>query len=177
MQKTAREVVERYIKENKSDFHEIELVEKDIQLNLGDGIFVSGRIDLIKKKDFKGNLETTIIEFKSSNDSQDKKITEEQLHLYGLGHKELTGKKADYIRIYVLQDKENKKDGEVPQDSGIPKKLSEDHLIAIENKIKDVVSHIRNKNFERVCTYSICKNCDQRSLCSGYLISKTSKTP
>ncbi len=175
MRATAREVVETYIKENKSDFHEIELVEKDIQLNLGDGIFVSGRIDLIKKKDFQGNLETTIIEFKSSNDSQDKKLTEEQLHLYGLGHKELTGEKADYIRIYILQDKENKRDGEVPQDSGIPKKLSEDHLVAIENKIKGVVSDIRNKKFDRVCKYSICKDCDQRSLCSGYSISKANR--
>ena len=148
-----------------------QFVEKDIQLNLGDGIFVSGRIDLIKKKDFKGNMETTIIEFKSSNEAQDKKITEEQLHLYALGHKELTGEKADYIRIYILQDKENNKES----NKGIPKKLDDNHLIAIEKKIRNVVTDIRNKNFDRVCKYSICKECDQKALCSGYLISKANK--
>jgi DNA helicase-2/ATP-dependent DNA helicase PcrA len=172
MQIAAREAVEKYIEENESEFHEIEFVEKDIQLNLGDGIFVSGRIDLIKRKDFRGNMETTIIEFKSSNEAQDKKITEEQLHLYALGHKELTGEKADFIRIYILQDKENDKES----NKGIPKKLDDNHLIAIEKKIKNVVTDIRNKNFERVCRYSICKECDQKALCSGYLKSKAHKT-
>lgn len=168
MQKAAREVVEKYIDENGSEFDEIEFVEKDIQLNLGDGIFVSGRIDLIKRKDFKGNMETTIIEFKSNNEAQDKNITEEQLHLYALGHRELTGEKADYIRIYILQDKENK--GE--SNKGIPKKLNDNHLIAIEKKIRNVVTDIRGKNFERISQYSICKECNQKSLCSGYSKSK-----
>jgi len=171
MQNAAKEVVEKYIDENASEFNEIEFVEKDIQLNLGDGIFVSGRIDLIKRKNFKGNMETTIIEFKSSNEAQDKKITEEQLYLYGLGHKELTGEKADYIRIYILQDKENNSES----NKGISKKLEENHLIEIEEKIKNVVNDIRNKKFERVCQYSICKECNQKALCSGYLISKLKK--
>ena len=171
MQIGTREVVQKYIAQNKSEFHEIEFVEKDIQLNLGDGIFVSGRIDLIKRKDFKGNLETTIIEFKSNNETQDKKITEEQLYLYALGHKELTGEKADYIRIYILQDKENA--GE--SNRGIPKKLDDDHLVAIEKKIRNVVSDIRLKNFGRICEYKICKECNQKALCSGFEKSKLNR--
>ncbi|UTW66373.1 ATP-dependent helicase [bacterium SCSIO 12643] len=176
MKKSARDVVSKYIEENQSEFNEIEFVEKDIQLNLGDGIFVSGRIDLIKKKDFKGKMETTIIEFKSNDEAQDKKITEEQLHLYALGHRELTGQKADYIRIYILQDKDESKEKKViVSDRGIPKKLSEDHLTAIEGKIRNVVTDIRDKKFDKVCKYSICKECDQKLLCSGYIISKANK--
>jgi DNA helicase-2/ATP-dependent DNA helicase PcrA len=166
MKQSIRNLVSKYIKDNKKEFKNIEFVEKDIQLNLEDGIFVSGKIDLIKKKDFEGNLETTIIEFKSKFQSQENEITKDQLYLYGLGHKELTGQKADFINIYVLDPKDGSK--------GFYEKLEDEHLVLIQNKIKEVVSKIRRKHFERVTSWSICQNCDQRLLCSGYNKSKPS---
>ncbi len=160
MRISAEKVIKRYVEEYKDEFKNIEFVEKDIQLNLLDGIFVSGRIDLIKKADFEGNLETTIIEFKSKYSSQEKNITRDQLHLYGLGHKELTGEKADFINIYVLDSEKGNK--------GVPEKLEEDHLVAIQEKIKKVVTNIRKKEYKRVNKNEICKECDQRLICSGY---------
>lgn len=168
MRTSVNEIVENYIEQNKSSFPEIEFVEKDIQLNLGDGILISGRIDLIKRKDFQGNFETTIIEFKSNNKAQNKIITEEQLHLYALGHKELTGQKADYIKIYILQDKENLNKSNV----GIKQKLEENHLLAIETKIRSIVKDIRKKNHSKCEQLSVCKNCELKRLCSGYKTSK-----
>lgn len=160
MEQSLRELVTKYIRDNKKDFKNIEFVEKSIQLNLGDGIFVSGKIDLIKKIDFEGNLETTIIEFKSKFQSQENEITKEQLYLYGLGHQELTGKKADFINIYVLDPDDGSK--------GFNEKLDNEHLFFIQNKIRSVVDKIRSKNFNKVNKWDICKKCDQKSLCSGY---------
>lgn len=164
MQKSIKKVVSDYIRDNKGEFKNIQFVEQDIQLNLGDGIFVSGRIDLIKKTDFEGKLETTIIEFKSKDASQKRETTEEQLYLYGLGHKELTGNKADFINVYVLDSEKGGK--------GFPMKLEEEHLIHIQRKVREVVEHIRAKNFSKVNKWEICKNCDQYLICSGYKSSK-----
>ena len=166
MKGSIRNLVTKYIKDNKKEFKNIEFVEKEIQLNLEDGIFVSGKIDLIKKTDFEGNLETTIIEFKSKFQSQENEVTKDQLYLYGLGHKELTGKKADFINIYVLDPKDGSK--------GFNEKLEDEHLVLIQNKIKEVVSKIRKKDFKRITSWEICKKCDQKLLCSGY---KKSKPP
>lgn len=164
MQESIRNLVKKYIEDNQDQFQYIEFVEKDIQLNLGDGIIVTGRIDLIKKINFEGTLETTIIEFKSKQKSQESEITKEQLYLYGLGHKELTGKKADFINIYILDPKHGNK--------GFPEPLEEQHLVLIQNKIRDVVTKIRSKDFTRVTTWSICEKCDQKLICSGYKASK-----
>ena len=164
MEKSIRELINHYVVDNRDQFKTIEFVEKNIQLNLEDGIFVTGKIDLIKKTDFEGNLETTIIEFKSKEQSQEKEITKEQLYLYGLGHKELTGQKADFINIYVLDPKNGSK--------GFNEKLEDQHLVAIQDKIREVVAKIRAKDFSRVTTWQICKNCDQKLLCSGFNMSK-----
>jgi DNA helicase-2/ATP-dependent DNA helicase PcrA len=164
MEESIRKLVSKYIKDNKRDFKNIEFVEKDIQLNLEDGIFVSGKIDLIKKTDFEGKLETTIIEFKSKFQSQENEITKDQLYLYGLGHKELTGNKADFINIYVLDPKDGSK--------GFNEKLEDQHLVLIQEKIRDVVGKIRRKEFKRVKSWTICETCDQKLLCSGFKASK-----
>ena len=66
---------------------------------------VLGRIDLIKKKNDLGEYETTIIEFKSKEERAITKITKDQLKLYALGHKELTGETADYIMTYYIGGK------------------------------------------------------------------------
>ncbi len=96
MLKSAKESVEIYFKENKDSFKDIEFAEKDIEISLGDGILVNGRIDLVKKKNLDGTVETTIIDFKSAKDAQTFSISMDQLMLYAMGYRELTGERADF---------------------------------------------------------------------------------
>lgn len=151
-------VVEYYIK-NKDSLKTVEFVEQEILLNLDDGILVNGRIDLIKKKLYEDKYETTIIEFKSDDDPQQAKVTTEQLKLYALGHKELTGQKADYIQIYNI--KTNMKEA--------PYVLEEKHLEEMQKKIHETADEIRNQHFDRIDKKEICgnKNCFQYQLCSS----------
>lgn len=79
----------------------IEFSERQIELTLADGATVSGRIDLVRRKD---TDETTIVDLKTSERSQDESVTELQLHVYVLGLRELTGRTADLVEIYELDD-------------------------------------------------------------------------
>jgi len=155
MKKLVKDKVLQYFNNNKKSLKEVEFVEQDIQLHLDDGIFVSGRIDLIKKKDYEGKYETTIIEFKSSDDVQKRQITIDQLNLYALGHKEFTGQEADYIQIYDLETNSQKP----------PVPLDRRHLEIMEKKIKASANTIRNKSFARIDKKEICKDCFQCRLC------------
>ena len=48
-------MVKEYLRLNKDEFKNIEFAEKHIQIDLGDGILINGRVDLIKK-DINGNI-------------------------------------------------------------------------------------------------------------------------
>ncbi|MFA5144544.1 MAG: ATP-dependent DNA helicase [Candidatus Omnitrophota bacterium] len=156
MKELVENKVVQYFDNNKKSLKEVEFVEQDIQLHLDDGIFVSGRIDLIKKKNYEGKYETTIIEFKSSDDVQKRQITIDQLNLYAMGHKELTGQEADYIQIYDLETNTQKP----------PIPLSESHLEMMEKKIKESADTIRKQSFIRTKNREVCKDCFQYRLCS-----------
>jgi DNA helicase-2/ATP-dependent DNA helicase PcrA len=77
----------------------LEHSEKKIELSLGDGITVVGRIDLVRRLD---TDETTIVDLKTSERSQQEHVTEMQLHIYVVGHEALTGRTADFVEIYEL---------------------------------------------------------------------------
>ena len=147
-----------YYDENKDSFDDIIFVEQDIQYKLSSDILVLGRIDLIKKKNDFGQYETTIIEFKSKEDMSLAKITREQLKLYALGHRELTGETADYIMTYYI--------GENPPIAKTPEKLHKEDLDEIEEKILNAVEIIRNEDFTKVESKEKCDTCFQNSLCS-----------
>ncbi len=151
-----RKVME-YYKKNKESLKSVQFVEQEILLNLDDGILVNGRIDLIKKKLYDDKYETTIIEFKSDDDPQKSKVTTEQLKLYGLGHKELTGQKADYIQIYDIKSNTR-------QPLYV---LEEKHLEEMQTKIRNTASEIRNQHFERIDKKEICLNCFECKVCSA----------
>ena len=133
-------------------------MEQEIQLNLGDGILVTGRVDLIKKKKEDNIFETTIIEFKSKEESQSTKLTEDQLKLYALGHKVLTGEIADYLMTYIIGDKDG-------QHSKVPYKLKASDLDEIEAKINYSAEKIRELEFNKVCDKVTCERCFQNPLC------------
>lgn len=155
MKNLVKERVKQYYDKNKSLFNNIEFVEQEIQLNLTDGILVTGKIDLIRKKLYDGKFETTIIEFKSKQDVQSRQITYDQLSLYALGHQELTGETADYIQIYDLEY-----NTQMP-----PKLITHDNLSETNQRIHEAASVIRNQSFKRADKKEVCKECLQSQLC------------
>ena len=155
MLKSARESVEIYYRENKDSFKDIEFAEKDIEIFLGDGIIVNGRIDLVKKKNLDGSIETTIIDFKSVKDAQTVNISMDQLMLYAIGYKELTGEKADFLSIYNLDENRPHK-----------QRLEENHLETTKNNIISAANHIRSNDFKKTNLESHCMTCKYNRVCS-----------
>ena len=75
---SAAGVLERYFADNEDMFDKLEYSEKKIEIALDDGVTVVGRIDLVRRLD---NDETTIVDFKTSERSQEEEVTELQLHI------------------------------------------------------------------------------------------------
>ena len=99
LEAAATRVLRDYMNDNAELFDKIEFSEKSIELNLGDGVSVVGRIDLVRRID---TDEVSIVDLKSSDRAQAEDVTETQLHVYALGYQELTGRAADYVEIYEL---------------------------------------------------------------------------
>lgn len=156
--KTSTNVITDYFNENHKDFDNIEYAEKDIQLDLGDGIMVNGRMDLITKKDIAGNEITTIVDFKSKDDAQKLETTMDQLALYALGYKELTGKKADFLQIFALDEDGHRKQTQP---------LRNDKLDDIKKQIISSADDIRNNNLNKTNNHKNCNTCFHNRLCSG----------
>lgn len=99
LRKAAQASLTRYLNEHGHKLDKLEHVEKIIELNLGDGIVVNGRIDLIRRTDTE---ETVIVDFKSDERAQAESLTEKQLQIYAVGYQELTGQRADMIEVHNL---------------------------------------------------------------------------
>ncbi|RKE77861.1 ATP-dependent DNA helicase [Chryseobacterium sp. AG363] len=150
--------VKDYYRDNLNEFENIEFVEQEIQYKIDKNILVIGRIDLIKKIGDSGYYETTIVEFKSDEENADAPLTKDQLKLYALGHRELTGETANYIMTYVIGKNRAK----------TPEKLYENDLEEIQQKIKNAVGLIRDEKFIKTNESRICnENCYQIRLCSN----------
>jgi DNA helicase-2/ATP-dependent DNA helicase PcrA len=158
IKESTRKVTKTYLDENLADFDKIEYAEQDIQIDLGDGIMVNGRMDLIRKVDLDGKELTTIVDFKSRKESQDQDITIEQLSMYALGYKELTGKTADRLQIYNLDEDNNSKHTQRIDNNGIE---------AIKEKIIYSANEIRENKLSKTCEIKTCESCWHKQLCSG----------
>lgn len=147
MKKRALESIVKYYNEYKQDFKNLEYIEKNIELDFGNGIIVNGRIDLIKKKDLDGKPKTYIIDFKSKFDPNKDKTSMKQLEIYALGYKNLTTKKADFVQIYDF-------------DKGLPetKELSDLDLENIRSEIVNAANNIKNNIFNK-CNDEQCICC------------------
>jgi DNA helicase II / ATP-dependent DNA helicase PcrA len=151
-------VTQNYLRDNYNEFNNIEYAEKQIQIDLGDGVMVNGRMDLIKKKNLDGTDITTIVDFKSKEGAQAQDLTMEQLALYALGYQELTGRQADMLQIFNL-------DEDTP--SKLTQRLQNDKVADLKIKIVDSANEIRLNNLDKTCEVKICKTCYHRPLCSG----------
>lgn len=159
-ERRAGKMMEDYFDLNQRDFDKIAFAEKDIQIDLGGGVMVNGRMDLIKKENLDGTVETTIVDFKSTQDAQSRDLTMEQLSLYALGYQDLTGEKADFLQIYNL-------DEDLPHPD--KQELSYKDLNATRERIINAAKDIRGNQLAKTCDATKCATCYQKRLCSGVI--------
>lgn len=145
MKKRALTAITKYYNDYKQDFKNLEHIEKNIEIDFGNGIIVNGRIDLIKKRDLDGKPKTYIVDFKSKFDPNKDKISMKQLEIYALGYERLTNKKADFLQIYDF-------------DKGKPesKEVLEKDLISIEKEVINAANNIKSNKFDNKCNDIKC---------------------
>ena len=152
LEAAAQKVVRDYIHDNKADFDKIEFTEKQIEISLEDGVSIVGRIDLVRRID---TGETTIVDLKSSDRAQPEDVTETQLHIYALGYEELTGKRADYVEIYELDDRKRK-----------PRSVDDDFIADVKANVAKAAQSLRHGSLAPQPSASKCATCDYKGMCT-----------
>lgn len=153
LEAAAEKVLANYVYDNKALFDKIEFSEKQIDISLGDGISVVGRIDLVRRID---TGETTIVDLKSSDRAQPEEVTETQLHVYALGYEELTGRRADYVEIYELDERKRK-----------PRSVDDDFIDDVKERVRDAAQALRQGTMPATATAQKCRKCDYRGMCTA----------
>ncbi|HTX23014.1 MAG TPA: Dna2/Cas4 domain-containing protein [Steroidobacteraceae bacterium] len=149
----AKRVIDAYIRKNEREFSKVELSEKTIEIALGDGVSVVGRIDLVRRLD---TGETTIVDLKSSDRAQSDDFTETQLHIYALGYQELTGRRADYVEIYELDDQRQKR-----------RPVGDEFIDDVRRDVHAAAQALRENRLVPKPAKKSCCNCDYCNLCSA----------
>lgn len=149
----AKGVIEAYIRKNEREFSKVEFSEKAIEIALGDGVSVVGRIDLVRRLD---TGEVTVVDLKSSDRVQREEITETQLHVYALGYQELTGRRADYVEIYELDDQKQ-----------IRRPVGDDFMEDVKRDVRAAAKALRDNSLGPKPEKKTCGRCDYCNLCSA----------
>ena len=153
LEKTAEKVLRHYLADNRKDFAKIEFSEKSIEINLGDGVSVIGRIDLVRRLD---TNETYIVDLKSNDRVQAEEVTETQLHIYALGYQELTGRRADYVETYALEERKR-----------TPRSVDDDLIGDVKDKVRGAARALRTGVMPVAPAVKKCGACDYRRLCTA----------
>ena len=149
----AQRIVGNYIEDNRGQFDNIEYSEKQIEISLSEGVSVVGRIDLVRRKD---TDETTIVDLKSNKRTQAEEVTEEQLHIYALGYEELTGRQADFVEVYELDDRKS---------SAQP--VNDRFMNDIRKKVGKAAQALRENRMLTAPSKKKCAACDYHGLCTA----------
>lgn len=149
----ARRAIEGYIRKNASELRRLEFSEKGIEISLGDGVSVAGRIDLVRRTD---TNEVTIVDLKSNERAQAEAVTETQLHIYALGYQTLTGRNADYVEIYELDEQKRK-----------TRSVQDDFLDKVQRDIRLAADALRQNTLKPAPKKKTCQACDYCKLCSS----------
>jgi DNA helicase-2/ATP-dependent DNA helicase PcrA len=149
----AERVLRDYLQDNATLFDKIEFSEKQIEINLGDGVTVNGRIDLVRRLD---TGETTIVDLKSSDRAQAEDVTEAQLHVYALGYQELTGRRPDYVEVYELDERKRK-----------PRSVDDDFIDDVKARTRGAADALRTGKLPAVPAAKKCAGCDYRGMCTA----------
>jgi DNA helicase-2/ATP-dependent DNA helicase PcrA len=155
LQGAAEKIVAEYIRKNADSFKNLEFSEKAIEISLGDGVSVAGRIDLVRRLD---TDEVTIVDLKSNDRSQREAVTETQLHTYALGYQELTGRRADYVEIYELDKQKQTR-----------RSVDDDFIADVKRDVRTAADALRKNKFAAKPGRRACGACDYRNLCSAVI--------
>ena len=153
LEAAARKAIAGYIERNGKDFRNLEFSEKGIEIALGDGVTVAGRIDLVKRID---TGEVTIVDLKSSERAQAEDVTETQLHVYAVGYQELTGRDADYVEIYELDGQKAK-----------TRSVDDEFIADVKRDVRGAADALRRNTLEPRPNRRSCSACDFRNLCTS----------
>lgn len=153
LEAAAQRVVRDYINDNRANFRNLEFSEKLIELTLGDGVSVTGRIDLVRRID---TGETTIVDLKSNDRAQPEEVTETQLHIYAVGYQELTGRRPDYVEIYELDERKKK-----------PRSVDHDFMSDVRSDVLAAAGSLRAGNLPAAPVAAKCARCDYCGMCSA----------
>jgi DNA helicase-2/ATP-dependent DNA helicase PcrA len=149
----AERVLRDYLHDNATLFDKIEFAEKQIEISLGDGITVTGRIDLVRRID---TGEITIVDLKSSDRAQTEDVTEAQLHVYALGYQDLTGRRPDYVEVYELDERKRK-----------PRSVDDDFIADVKQRTQDAAAALRTGVLPAAPAVKKCVVCDYRGMCTA----------
>lgn len=153
LEASAERVLRDYLHDNAALFGKIEFSEKQIEINLDDGVSVVGRIDLVRRID---TGETTIVDLKSSDRAQAEEVTETQLHVYALGYQDLTGRRPDYVEIYELDERKRK-----------PRSVDDDFVEDVKIQTRDAAVALRSGVMQATPAVKKCGSCDYRGMCTA----------
>ncbi len=153
LRSSAIAAVQRYLKTHAEDLPKTIHSEKRIQVHIGDGIIVDGRIDLIRRLD---TNETAIVDFKSKETAQSESLSMDQLHVYALGYSELTGESADVLEVLNLDLNGKSTRASVTRES----------LEKVRKKVAVAGTKIRDSQLNKHKEWcQSCASCDFVSLC------------
>lgn len=153
MRGAAKRTVAAYIDARRDEFPHLEFSEKNIELNLGNGVSVAGRIDLVRRRD---SGDVAIVDLKSNERAQAEALTEAQLHIYALGYRELTGRDADFVETYEL-DRQVRK----------ARAVDEDLIQSVTGQIHSTAQALRGNAFAPAPEATRCAKCDFGRLCTA----------
>jgi DNA helicase-2/ATP-dependent DNA helicase PcrA len=153
LEASAERVVRDYLSDNAKLFDKIEFSEKQIEISLGDGVNIIGRIDLVRRID---TGETTIVDLKSSERAQPEEVTETQLHVYALGYQDLTGRRPDYVEIYELDERKRK-----------ARSVDDDFIADVKTKVRGAAAALRTGTLPPAPAPKKCGTCDYRGMCTA----------
>ncbi len=156
MYRSVSRAINNYVEHNRDEMKNVQMAEADIEINMGDGIKVNGRIDLVKKiLDDKGE-QIAIVDFKTANKKVIESINKEQLKIYALGYQELTGTTADYMEVYQLDSEHKAREA-----------ITDDVIEEVKKDITNAATNIRANNLPRKCNKENCSKCHLNYLCLG----------
>ena len=158
--KDAKSCAKVYVKQNKDDADKIIASEMDINIEMGSGVSVNGRIDLVRKVDLKtGKDKTAIVDLKSAGKDAEQCLNAEQLKIYAIGYEEATGMPADYLMIYNLDHP----DGSANKGEAVDKL----DLEKTKKAVVDAARCIRDSNLPKKKGKQ-CDKCYVKSLCKKH---------
>ncbi len=150
---SAEKVVADYLRDNRTLLPQLEFAEKTIEIHLGDSVSVVGRIDLVRRRD---TGQTTIVDLKSTQRAQVEELTEQQLHVYALGYEELTGRRADFVEIYNLDERKRK-----------PRPVDEEFIDDVRRGVREAAAALRSGDLPAKPTPKKCTSCDYCRMCTA----------